>query len=495
MVSRSFHLINGDDVSSGTWFDVYSPEDGLLVSQGSRCTDEIVNQALSSAEAAFSTWRHVPYVQRRNLLLTAADRLEGRGEEIKHWMMKETGAKADWSLGANVHGASALLREVASLASQVKGEVLASNNPGTTTFVTREPCGVVLGIAPWNSPIVLSCRAVAIAILCGNTVILKSSECSPLTQRFVAEAFRDAGFPDGVLNYLNMAPDETPSLIERIISHRCVRRVNFTGSLQVGQIIAKHCATYGPKPCVLELAGKAPAIVLADANLDAAADDIVFSSMMHSGQICFSIENVIACESIADVLVEKLRSRMAKLWAGPESLSLSDESKPEKFRLSPLYNKTSAARAVHLLQESVELDQVAIGDGKATDCYVSPHLINGLDPSTALFREESFAPFCAVIRVKSVDEAIRLANLSDYSLSAAVFGTDGADTFHVAREIRSGAVHINGPTLSFESNRPYGGCGGPSGYGRFGGTAGINEYTDLKVITLNKPGCVRGAMI
>ncbi|KAJ5814946.1 aldehyde dehydrogenase [Penicillium riverlandense] len=491
---QSPHLLDGCDVSSGSWFDVHSPETGELVSQGARCTAGIADQALESAQAAFPRWCQVSYLRRRELLLRAADKLEALGPDIQAAMMVETGAKADWAGGANVHGAASLLREVASLASQLKGEILPSSNPGTMTFVFREPAGVVFAVAPWNSPVVLSCRAVATALLCGNTVILKSSECSPRTQRFVAEAFRDAGLPDGVLNYVNMAADESPALVERIIASPVVRRVNFTGSVRVGRIIARHCAVYGPKQCVVELGGKAAAVVLEDADLDAAADDIVFSSMMHSGQICFSIENVLVLDAVANALVERLKSRIAKLWAG--ATDSSTESRDERFRIGPLYNSASATHAVDLLRSVEETRAtVLVGDVTAEQCFIQPHLLDHVDPSSRIFSEESFAPFCCITRISTVEEAIRLANLPGYSLSAAVYGTDGAATFEVARQIRSGAVHINGPTLSFESNRPYGGCGGPSGYGRFGGAAGIQEYTDLKVVTFNKSGSVKGSLV
>lgn len=415
--------------------------------------------------------------------------------EIVECMVAETGAKRDWATLSNVRAGVALLRDVATLANQIKGEVIPSLNPGTTTLVLREPAGVVLAIAPWNAPVILSCRAVAVALVCGNSVILKSSECSPRTQRFVVEAFREAGLPDGVLNYVNMAPDESVELTEMMIKDSRVRRVNFTGSDRVGRIIASLCGKHGPKQCLFELGGKAPAIVLEDADVENAADCIVFSSMMHSGQICFSTENVIAVGSVGDKIVEAIEKRIKRLWSG-KSEEGQEKGREEKFRLGPLFKDSAAAKAVELLKNAQESGaKVLVGDLKHNGCFVQPHLIDNVPPTSRLFAEETFAPVCAVIRVKDVDEAIKLANQTDFSLSAGVYGSDGTRTLDVAKRIKSGAVHVNGPTVSVESNRPYGGCGGSSGYGRFGGTAGIEEYTDRKVVTLNTPGKVLVSLV
>lgn len=491
-LSDSLHIINNNDVPSEGWFDVYSPVDGTPVGRASLATLSVVDDAIASAQRAFTSWSRTTYVERRNLLNRTADILESMRDEISVAMITETGAKKDWTMGANLAAAVGLLREVASMASQVKGEVIPSVVPGTLSMVVREPAGVVFAIAPWNSPIVLSCRAVAAALLCGNTVILKSSEYSPRTQRYVVEAFRKAGLPAGVLNYLNMSREEAPRLTEHVISHTAIRRVNFTGSDRVGKIIAGHCAKYGPKQCVLELGGKSPIIVLEDADLDAAADAITFSSMMHSGQVCFSAERVLVLPAIADQFVEKLKARIEKLWSGPPEV----DGRPEQYRLGPLIQESAAIRARDLLEQAKNAGaQVLVGDLSRSRCFIQPHLLDHVPPTCDMFEEETFAPICSVTRVQSVEEAVQLANQGDFTLSAAVFGSSGQKTLDVTRRLKSGAVHINGPTLSFESNRPYGGCGGLSGYGRFGGTAGIEEYTDRKVITFNEPGNVPIALV
>ena len=495
MPLTSLHLIHGKDVSSEQFFEARSPENGELVTEAARCTAQIVDEAISSAQAAFQKWKSTSYMVRRDLMNKAADALLGMRSEVVASMIAETGAKSDWSIGANVFGAVGLLKEVAALASHIKGEVLQSSTPGTTTLVTLEPAGVVFAVAPWNSPVILSCRAVAVPIICGCSVILKSSEYSPRTQRFVAEAFRAAGFPDGVLNFINMGTEEAPEMSEKIIANPLVRRVNFTGSARVGTIFASMAAKYGPKECVLELGGKAPFVVLEDADLEAAADAVVFSSMFNSGQICMSAERIIVLDAIADPFVEKLRHRISKLWSGPAS-SANSKDREEKYRLSPLFCDASAKRVADLLKSAKASGaKVLIGDTSREGCFVQPHLLDHVPQTSKIFNEETFGPICAVTRASNVEEAIDLANAGDYSLTAAVFGSDGAKTLSVAQQIKSGAMHINGPTTSFESNRPYGGCGGSSGYGRFGGVAGIEEYTDKKVLTINTPGLGMLALI
>ena len=224
-----------------------------------------------------------------------------------------------------------------------------------------------------------------------------------------------------------------------------------------------------------------------DANLDAAADAIVSSSMMHSGQICFSTERVIVVGKVGSEFVEKLRSRISKLWSG-RSTDANDQ-RLEKYRLGPLFNRKSARRAVVMVEASrMAGAEILVGDATHTGCFMQSHLLDHVPSSAELFCEESFVPVCSVTRAHSTEEATELANHGDFSLTAAVYGTNGSGMLSVAQRIKSGAVHINGPTVSFEGNRPYAGCGGVSGYGRFGGRFGIDEYTDKKVITLNEPG-------
>jgi acyl-CoA reductase-like NAD-dependent aldehyde dehydrogenase len=329
----------------------------------------------------------------------------------------------------------------------------------------RQPVGVVVGMAPWNAPVILSTRAVATPLAYGNTVVLKASERCPRTHALIVEAFAAAGFPDGVVNLVTNAPDGAAEVVGALIDHPAVRRINFTGSTAVGRIIAERAARH-LKPVLLELGGKAPLIVLDDADLDEAARAAAFGAFMNAGQICMSTERIIVVEAIADSFVERLAAKAASL------------SPPA---VGELVDDAAAAKVAALVDEAVAKGARQIVSGAAT-------VIDGVTPGMSLYRDESFGPVVGIVRVADDEEAIRAANDSDYGLSAAVFTRDSARGLRVARRIRSGICHVNGPTVHDEPQMPFGGLGA-SGYGRFGGRAGIDAFTELRWITIaGEPG-------
>ena len=267
-----------------------------------------------TAAAAFPQWRDTPPGERRRLLLAAADELEKRSEQFITAMNAETGATPQWA-GFNVHLGAEILREAAALTTQIDGQVIPSNIPGNLAMATRQGAGVVLGMAPWNAPIILAVRAIATPLACGNTVILKGSELSPATQGLIIDSLAAAGFPAGVVNYLTCAPQDAPTLVESLIAHPGVRRINFTGSTPVGRLIAQTCAKY-LKPVVLELGGKAPLLVLDDADIDQAAAGATFGAFANAGQICMSTERIIVEQAIAEPFIDALVKRVNGLPDG-----------------------------------------------------------------------------------------------------------------------------------------------------------------------------------
>ncbi|VTM83397.1 4-aminobutyraldehyde dehydrogenase [Klebsiella pneumoniae] len=236
------------------------------LADGKRCVE--------AAACAFPLWRDTAPAERRRLLLEAAEQMLLREAKFIAAMAAETGATAHWA-GFNVHLAADILREAAALTTQIEGQIIPSNVPGNLAMGVRQGAGVVLGMAPWNAPLILATRALATPLACGNTVILKGAELSPATQGLIIDALDAAGFPPGVVNYLTCAPEDAPALVESLIAHPAVRRVNFTGSTPVGRIIARTCGQY-LKPAVLELGGKAPLLVLDDADIEQAAAGAVF---------------------------------------------------------------------------------------------------------------------------------------------------------------------------------------------------------------------------
>jgi acyl-CoA reductase-like NAD-dependent aldehyde dehydrogenase len=338
----------------------------------------------------------------------------------------------------------------------------------------RQPCGVVLGIAPWNAPVILGTRALAMPLACGNTVVLKASEACPGVHRLIGTVLHEAGLGDGVVNVVTNAPADAAQVVERLIAHPAVRRVNFTGSTHVGRIIAQHAARH-LKPALLELGGKAPVVVLDDADLDAVVDAVAFGAFFNQGQICMSTERVIADRKIADALVDKLAAKARTLRAG-------DPTDPTSV-LGAMVS-IDAAKRVQALVEDARAHGAALPVGLHVDgAIVQPAIVDGVTPAMRLYREESFGPVVTVACVDGDEDAIRLANDSEYGLSASVFSRDVSRAMQVAQRIESGICHINGPTVHDEAQMPFGGVKS-SGYGRFGGKASIAEFTELRWVTL-----------
>ena len=244
---------------------------------------------------------------RRAVLMKAADALEARKDAFVAAMMAETGATAGWAM-FNLGLAAGMVREAAAMTTQIAGEVIPTDKPGCLAMALKEPVGVILGIAPWNAPIILGVRAIAVPLACGNAVILKASETCPRTHALIIEAFAEAGFPDGVVNVVTNAPEDAAEVVGALIDAPEVKRINFTGSTGVGRIIAKRAAEH-LKPCLLELGGKAPLIVLEDADLDEAVKAAAFGAFMNQGQICMSTERIIVVDAVADAFAAKVRGQ------------------------------------------------------------------------------------------------------------------------------------------------------------------------------------------
>src|SRR5436305_9124671 len=279
-------LIGGDWVAakSGRECEQLNPYTGEVVGRAAAAGVEDVEAAVKAAAEAFEPWRSEPPAVRRELLLRAADLIQERAEEFAGLVSEETGGTFGWGM-FNVELAAGMLREAASQAYSVLGELIPSDIPGATALARRRPVGPVVGIAPWNAPVILGTRAIATPLAFGNTVILKGSELCPRTHAAIVRVIEDAGAPEGVINYLTNDPDDAAVLVEALIAHPATRRINFTGSTRVGRIIAEKAGRH-LKRCLLELGGKAPLIVMADADLNEAVAAANFGAFMHQGQIC-----------------------------------------------------------------------------------------------------------------------------------------------------------------------------------------------------------------
>jgi acyl-CoA reductase-like NAD-dependent aldehyde dehydrogenase len=468
-------LIAGRDVpaAKAATFDRLNPISGEVATRAAAASAADAKAAADAAAAAFPKWAALGPGARRALLNKAADLLEARAAQFATILSTETGATGGWG-HFNVHLAAGMLREAASMTTQISGEIIPSDVPGSLAMGIRQPAGVVVGIAPWNAPIILGVRAIAMPLACGNTVILKASEVCPATHRLIGAVLTEAGLGDGVVNVITHEPKDAEAVAEALISHPAVKRVNFTGSTRVGKIIAAISAKY-LKPVVLELGGKAPLIVLDDADIDAAVNATVFGAFANSGQICMSTERVIVHEKVADEFASKLAKRVASLPSG-------DPRKGDVV-LGAVVGKSTVDRVLKLVQEASAKGAKVLCGGESDGTIMKGIVVDKVTPDMSLFREESFGPQVSITRVKSAEEAVKLANDTEYGLSAALFTRDIARGIELARQIESGICHINGPTVHDEAQMPFGGVKG-SGYGRFGGKAGVNEFTELRWITI-----------
>ena len=458
-------------------FERRNPVTGEVATRSPAATVSDAAAAAETAGAALAHWSALGPNARRSALNAAADALDRRAGDFVAAMMGEIGATEGWAR-FNLMLATGMVREAAALTTQIAGEVIPSDKPGCLAMAIREPVGVVLGIAPWNAPIILGVRAIAVPLACGNTVVFKASEQCPRTHALIAEAFAEA-LPEGAVTLVTNAPEDAGEVVGALIDHPAVRRINFTGSTHVGRIIAKRAAEH-LKPVLLELGGKAPLIVLDDADLDEAVKAAAFGAFMNSGQICMSTERIIVVDAVADAFVSKFTAKVATMSVG--------DPREGKAPLGAVVDQKTVDHVRSLIDDALAAGAVQVNGGDADGVLMPAHVIDKVTPQMKLFRDESFGPVVGVIRARDEAHAIELANDTEYGLSSAVFTRDTARGLRVARQVRSGICHVNGPTVHDEPQMPFGGTRA-SGYGRFGGRAGIDSFTELRWITVEtQPG-------
>ncbi|KAJ9645509.1 hypothetical protein H2204_001089 [Knufia peltigerae] len=458
--------IDNHPVTTSNKFEVRNSTTQKVVWTASGADVDLAKKAVDSASKAFPAWAQTHPTERRRILFKAAEIFRLRKDEIIDVMVQETNCTREWATGINLNFGTALLEELGCMATScATGSLPTTESRDRLALVYKEPYGVVLGIAPWNAAFILAIRAVATPILCGNTAVLKASELSPRTHHFIGEIFQEAGLPAGVLNIVHHSREKAAEVIEAMIAHPSVRKINFTGSTAVGKIIAKTAGLH-LKPVLMELGGKSSCIVLEDADLTKAAKAIVLGAFLNHGQVCMGTERVIVLRSVAEDF-RRLLVKEAQSFPAGKAVTVSGAQKTESLIVS------AVRQGAHL----------EFGTPNVTVAALQPTIVSGVTKEMDLFYNETFGPTVTLLVVDTVDEAISQANDTAYGLSASIFSRDVPKAVRCARRIETGACHINAMTIHDEPWLPHGGSK-ESGFGRFNGQWGLDEFLQTKTITI-----------
>jgi acyl-CoA reductase-like NAD-dependent aldehyde dehydrogenase len=459
------------EASGGETFEDHDPFTGDVVANVPAGSRDDARRAIDAAADAFPTWSRAAPAERQGIFLKAADVLESRTEEVSSWLTRETGSTFGFAM-FQLQFVPALFRQAAALSYQPVGEIIPSDT-GAFAMGIRRPAGVVGAIAPWNAALILSARSFAAPIALGNTVVLKPSELSPYVGGLVwGEIFSEAGLPEGVLNIVTHAPGEAGPIGDELVENPHVRVINFTGSTETGRRLAE-AAGRNLKRVLLELGGSNPLIVLADADLESAVDAAAFGAFLHQGQICMSARRIIVEKPIAETFVERLVEKTRTLKAG--------DPKEQDTIIGPLITEDAVATVKGRVDDAVAKGAKVLAGGEADgSVYQATLLTEAPEDFTSV---ETFGPVAAIEVVGDADEAVARANETTYGLSAGIITSDPDRGLALAQQIQSGNVHVNDQPVADEPQMPFGGVKG-SGFGRFGGAAAINEFTELHWVTV-----------
>jgi aldehyde dehydrogenase (NAD+) len=433
-----------------------------------------VDAAYAAARAAAPGWRALGAIARGEVLHRAAAELDRRREEIAQALTAEEGKAIRDARGEVARGA-AVLRYFAGECAQPEGEVYASATPGTLLYTVREPLGVVAAITPWNFPVAIPVWKLAPALAFGNAVVWKPAASVPLCAVKIVEAFEAVGLPAGVLNLLTGRAAD--GLGAALVEHPGVDAITFTGSNATGQALRRTAAERGLK-IQLELGGKNPVVVLADADLERAVELTVRGAMFSTGQRCTATSRAIVVEEIADRFAEALLARVAALRVGDpadETVDVGPLASAEQYR-------SVSAALEQARDEGLEAACGGTASAPEEGYFVAPTVYLDVDPGLKTAREELFGPILAVIRARDPEHALALANDTPFGLSASVFTRDLRTALDFAGRMQAGVVHVNGETAGAEPHVPFGGMKGSSSHSREQGKAAREFFTDVKTI-------------
>lgn len=455
---------------------IQSPLTNEIIGHVAAMTQNDVDEVIKKAKEGFKTWRNTPLHERVAYLYKVADLLMENVEELTKLLVKEVGKDAK-SAESEVVRTADFIRFTADTAKNLQGQTIGADSfpggkKGKFAIVKREPIGVVLAISPFNYPVNLAASKIAPALVGGNAVIFKPATQGSLSGIFLANLFIQAGLPEGVLGIVTGKGSE---IGDYIITHPNINFVNFTGSTKVGQHIAQQVKMI---PLLMELGGKDAAIVLEDADLDLAASHIISGAFSYSGQRCTAIKRVLVLEEVADALVSKLTTEIKKLKVGnPAEIEGA-------LDVVPLIDKKAADFVEGLIEDAATKGATLLCGGKRTGNLIEPTLFDHVTVNMKVAWQEPFGPVLPIIRVASVEEAIEIANKSEYGLQSSVFTTDVHKAFEVADKLEVGTVQINNKTERGPDHLPFLGVKN-SGIGVQGISYSIEAMTRLKSTVMN----------
>jgi acyl-CoA reductase-like NAD-dependent aldehyde dehydrogenase len=455
----------------GEEIEVVEPATGEVLGSVWAASPAQVDAAVQAARDAFESWRRTPVLERVELCRHAFELCLERAEEIAVMITRETGKTIRESREEMVEYTADHFRRAAEDVLRHAGQVLPSTQGlnHKKILVVQEPVGVVAAVSPWNFPVDIAGIPIVYGLAFGCTVVWKPSEIAPFCAEQFVDVLHDAGFPSGTVNLVHGRGDVGSELVR----HPGVDSVVFTGSIATGEKVARDA---GLKNRVLELGGNGPQIVLADANLEAAADAATMGCFYLAGQVCTAAERILVERDVHDRFVELLVERTAKLVVGDPLDEATD--------MGPMCTEATMQRTREHVAEAVERGATVVYGGGSDDVYHEPTILTGVRPEMRIAREETFGPVAPIIVFDDLDEALAIANGTEFGLTAAVFTNDLAAAWHAANELRHGTVHINESTNYWDQMAPFGGAKS-SGSGRELAGWIADALTEVKQITFD----------
>jgi acyl-CoA reductase-like NAD-dependent aldehyde dehydrogenase len=462
---------------SGATFADYNPASGEAWAEVADAGRGDARRAIEAAQSAFPAWSRLAPTARAGYLLKVADILERRQKEIAAVRAEEGGAWLGFGMFETGY-TPGIWRAAAALCYQALGEVMPSAY-GKLSLVVREPLGVVAAISPWNAPLLLSSRGIAVALAMGNTVVLKPSEETPVGGGVVlAQALEEANLPKGVFNLVTCSREHVAEVGDELIENPAVRCISFTGSTAVGKQIGAKAGGLLKRAC-LELGGKDALIVLDDADMERALGSASFGSFMHQGQICMSVEKIVLHQKIAAEFTERFVELVKGLKSG-------DPKEPGNV-IGPIINRKQLDKIAGQVDDAVRKGAKVLAGGTHRGLYYDATVLAGVTRDMAVYRDETFGPVAPLVTVQNDDEAVAVANDTEYGLSAGIITRDEQRGLAIARRLQTGIAHINCSSVNDEPWIPFGGVKS-SGVGRHGGSGSVSSFTETRWITADRGG-------